>query len=299
MLECADKSLLGPQTVVCFPEYVATWLVFLNQPDFVFKAASFASATRRVLCCQLFKTLSKVLTSNAKNRFSDAFFRANFQDIAFVYQHTFAKLAREFKVTIVGGSVVLPQPRIECGFLICDRNGPLKNICCVWNAAGKLEFILSKMSPTTPELDFTEGGDLSDIKSIDTVAGRLGIVICGDGWEQKTYRHLDLQNVDAFVILAFVPSDVVWNGPWKGYSGKQEEPDVDSHDINRISEYQAWKKYCLNRVACYQKPGVVFYNRTQLWNFGSHGHPMLIDKNGQLTEYKTHLDGSAIVVVEI
>lgn len=262
-------------------------------------ASSFAGATRRAIAYRPFRILSKTFASKAKSRVSDALFRSSFQDLAFVYQNTFARLAREFNVTIVGGSVVLPSPRIENGILLCDANAPLKNISGVWNSSGKLQDILTKMSPTEPELAFTQGGNLSDIKAIDTVAGRLGLIICGDGWEQKTYEKLVAQNVDAFVVMAFVPSDVSWNGAWKGYSGKQAEPDVQTGDIGQISEYEAWKKYCLNRATCYKKPSVVFYNRTQLWDFGSHGKPMSIDKLGNVTEHQVNANGAAIICIEL
>lgn len=294
LINLRDNGHFRVGTVVCFPEYIGTWLVFLNESRFVFSAKSLSSAIRRVAIRNIFPLLSIQFREKFKNCFSDSFFRLKSSTILNVYQNTFSELAKEFGITIVAGSVVLPAPSLQHRKLSIDKSGPLLNVSCSWNSAGEIINVTIKVSPTAAELKFTKGGQLTDLKATETSAGRLGIIICGDGWDQQTYEHYHQQQVDAFIVLAYVPSDVEWHGPWKGYSGKQVAPDVTLSDIGKISEYEAWKKYCVSRAKRYDKPTIVFFNRSQLWNFGSHGHPFVLDK-GEIIECPTELNGAAII----
>lgn len=285
--------------IVCFPEYIGMWLILVDQPKFVFRAKSFKSALRRYIAVNFLKL---VVTSIKNLTFQSIFsiiFRSKSKKVLSVYTNVMSKLAIEFNITLVGGSTILPELKIKGGIAQFQNSHPLFNVSLVWNAQGDIIHSTTKVYPTEPEKKYLKGGKLSELTPCQTPIGNLGIIICADGWHQNIYSQLAKQHVDLFVTLAYVPSDVDWLGPWKGYSGTPCEPDINTNDIKTLSERDAWKTYCASRCLPYSTAkGVVFFMQTHLWDYGSHGAPLVI-QNGKVTELPTDTSGYSVAAIEL
>jgi len=276
LLAAQREKYLNDKTIVVFPEYIGTWLVLAGESEKIFQAVTLEAAQRAMVFRHPLKFLSYLLRSTEKGRAEAAFFRMKAYQMAEIYENTFSQLARDYSVTIIAGSIVLPAPQISSRHLILN-NGPLYNVSIVYQSDGiPLQPLISKAFPTARELPFTMPASPSGLPSFDTPAGLLGVLICADSWFPQAYVALKEQGID----LVAVPSyDVFgmqkWNQPWRGYDGWQAPNDVDLNDIEKITEAQAWNKYSLaGRIrssgATY---GMNVFLRGKLWDQDLGGWP--------------------------
>jgi hypothetical protein len=102
------RGLIGSNTVILFPEFVGTWLVFLKECRSVvclFPSIGIAAA---------FAILSNLprffLSFRSSSSLKEALFRMKADQIAEAYSSVFSRLAKKYSATIVAGSVLLPDP---------------------------------------------------------------------------------------------------------------------------------------------------------------------------------------------
>jgi hypothetical protein len=104
---------LHTASIVVFPEYIGTWLVAAGEDDSIFMADSLETAVKRMIRTNLLKFAKTLLRAQSKNKIVDAIFRMKADEMARIYQETFSRLAQKYQVTIVAGSIVLPEPEIR------------------------------------------------------------------------------------------------------------------------------------------------------------------------------------------
>jgi hypothetical protein len=197
------------------------------------------------------------------------------------YQALFGGLAKEFHVTLVAGSIVLPEPSIRDGQLK-PGSGALFNSSVVFGRDGvPLGQPQRQMHPIFDQRDVLEGEDQHAINVVDTPAGRLGILIGSDSWYPDNYRKLDAQGAQLVAVPAFVVGHNVWDQPWGGYKGSSTPSSV-SLKPGEVSEGQAWHRLTLTAQppANNALAGMSVFLRGQFWDKLSSGQSFL-SSNGQ------------------
>ncbi len=108
MIAARRANWLNDKTVVLFPEYIGTWLILANEKENLFHAPSLAAAERIMFLNHPLKIGVQVLKSREKDRAAAAFFRMKAGQMAEIYLDVFARLALEYQVTIVAGTIAIP-----------------------------------------------------------------------------------------------------------------------------------------------------------------------------------------------
>ena len=221
-----SEGLLGPRTVVVFPEHIGTWLVAAGEKPEVYQARHLAEAMQWMAVSNPVKLARGWLIAKGRDRFTDALFRMKAVDMAHDYQTLFGGLARQFGVTLVAGSIVLPNPKVEDGVLVTG-NGSLYNASLVFGSDGRpLGQPQRKVFPIDDEKPFIRAGHSDNLQVLDTPAGRLGVLICADSWYPINYAVLASEKVELLAVPAFLTGNGQWQQPWRGYNGARTPSDV-------------------------------------------------------------------------
>lgn len=279
--QARDQHLLNEKTIVVLPEHIGTWLLVSGEKDEVYQAASLHEAMNWLAVSNPIAFLRALIASKGDNRVDDAHLRMKAKDMARQYQALFGGLAKEFDITLVAGTIVLPTPRVNDGALQTGR-GSLYNTSVVFGRDGlPIGQPQRQLSPRVDELGFIQPTANSAIHVIDTPAGRLGILIGSDSWYPDNYRKLNEQGAQLVAVPAFITGSSTWNKPWRGYLGPIP-PSAISLKPGELSEAQAW----LRLTQTSQPPvsqataGVSVFLRGQFWDQGSVGQSFL-STNGQ------------------
>ena len=290
-----ERGLIGPRTVVVFPEFLGTWLVMAGEKRAAMEAKTTKKAMTLVVLSNLPAFLSAYAKTEARDRVTAAIFRMKAQEMARIYQDVFSRLAKEYGVTIVAGSIVLPSPRVEQGKLVIGE-GPLYNACVVYGPEGRAqEPVVRKAFPTEEELPFIAPGLVKELPVFETPAGRLGVLICADSWFPEAYARLRQLKVEVIAVPSFGSTDP--DLKWEGYSGYPNPADVYGPDVKHITVEEAWRKYALpaRMASSGAKAGVNVFLRGKLWDLTVEGTALAV-RDGDTESYPKR-DGGGIIVV--
>ena len=279
--QAQDQGLLNDKTIVVLPEHVGTWLMISGEKDELYQAPTLTEAMNWLAASNPLLFARAWLTAKGSNRLNDAHLRMKSKSMAKDYQALFGGLAKEFHVTLVAGSIVLPEPSIRDGQLK-PGSGALFNSSVVFGRDGvPLGQPQRQMHPIFDQRDVLEGEDQHAINVVDTPAGRLGILIGSDSWYPDNYRKLDAQGAQLVAVPAFVVGHNVWDQPWGGYKGSSTPSSV-SLKPGEVSEGQAWHRLTLTAQppANNALAGMSVFLRGQFWDKLSSGQSFL-SSNGQ------------------
>ncbi|MGY4534780.1 putative amidohydrolase [Pseudomonas sp. TE3786] len=271
-----DAGLLNGKTVAVLPEHIGTWLVVSGEKAEVYQAQTIDSAMAWLAASNPLKLGRALLSAKGEDRLQDALLRMKGEAMARDYQAVFGGLAKDFGITLVAGSIVLPEPRVENGQLVVG-DGPLYNVSLVFGSDGApLGQPQRKVYPIRDEQTFTAAAPASDLQVIDTPAGRLGVLICADSWYPAGYTELSKQGVQLLAVPAFLTGNGNWSKPWGGYNGAPTPSDV-ALQPGEVSEGQAWQRLAMaSRLqSSGAQAGLTVFMRGQLWNLGSDGQSLL------------------------
>lgn len=277
LAKARDEGLINPRTVVVFPEHIGTWLVAAGEKPEVYQTEHLTEAMEWMAASNPLKLARGWLGAKGEDRMADALFRMKAVDMAHDYQTLFGGLAKEFGVTIVAGSIVLPNPRIVEG-QIRTGNGRLYNVSQVFGSDGlPLGKPQRKLFPIDDEKGFTRGGDPEDLKVLRTPAGRLGVLVCADSWFPASYEALATNKPDIVAVPAFLTGNGNWSKPWKGYNGAPTPSDVTLKP-GELTEGQAWERLALaGRLGeSGAHAGITVFMRGHLWDLGSDGRSLVV-----------------------
>jgi len=279
--QAQDQGLLNEKTVVVLPEHVGTWLMISGEKDELYQAPTLAEAMNWLAASNPLLFARAWLSAKGENRLDDAHLRMKSKAMAKDYQALFGGLAKEFHVTLVAGSIVLPEPSVRDGQLK-PGSGALFNSSVVFGRDGvPLGQPQRQMHPIFEQRDVIESEDEHAITVVDTPAGRLGVLIGSDSWYPDNYRQLDELGAQLVAVPAFVVGHGAWNQPWGGYKGSNT-PGSISLKPGEISEGQAWHRLTLTAQPPSSRAlaGMSVFLRGQFWDKPSSGQSFL-SSNGQ------------------
>lgn len=286
------QGWLRPDTIVIFPENIGTWLLVVDEHTSIFQAETTEQASKCMVRHNLPRFLATLLQAKGQNRSVDALFRMKAHLMTHIYQETFAHLASHYGMTIVAGSLFLPEPTIVDGRLQPGA-GWLQNIACVFDGDGRIHpHITRKNTPVFAETGFLKAGTPADLPVYDTPSGRLGVLICADSWYPAAYETLAAQDVD---IIAIPNNQEHWGEPWPGYRTAARPSDYDPQDVGAITEREAWLKYALpgrigmtNAVA-----GMHVFFHGRMWDQIGDGQTIIVHDG--VTYAAPHVEKAALV----
>ncbi|QJI29736.1 carbon-nitrogen hydrolase family protein [Pseudomonas sp. ADAK18] len=271
-----DQGLLNDKTIVVLPEHVGTWLMVSGEKNELYQATSLKEAMNWLSASNPLLFLRALISAQGDNRIDDAYLRMKAPAMARDYQILFGGLAKEFGITLVAGSIALPNPSVSQGQLQVGH-GPLYNTSLVFGHDGlPLGQPQRQLYPIFDERGFIEPGDENAINVIDTPAGRLGILIGSDSWYPDNYRKLNEQGAQLVAVPAFVIGRDTWDKPWRGFKSVSTPPEI-SLKPEELSEGEAWHRLTLisQQPISQATTGMSVFLRGQFFDQGSSGQSFL------------------------
>ncbi|MCU1748788.1 nitrilase-related carbon-nitrogen hydrolase [Pseudomonas sp. 6D_7.1_Bac1] len=279
--QARERGLLNEKTIVVLPEHIGTWLMVSGEKDELYQADTLDDAMNWLAVSNPLSFFRALISAKGDNRLDDAHLRMKAKSMAKQYQTLFGGLAKEFGVTLVAGSIVLPEPSVSDGTLNIGR-GALYNSSLVFGRDGlPIGQPQRQLSPAFDEQGLTQPSADQVINVIDTPAGRLGVLIGNDSWYPDNYRKLNDQGAQLIAVPAFVKGRGAWDKPWRGYKGPLTPSEIRLKP-GELSEGQAWHRLTLTsqRPISQANAGVSVFLRGQFWDQGSAGQSFL-SSNGQ------------------
>ncbi len=279
LLSAKQKSVLNSKSIVVFPEYYSSWLVAINEKESVYFDRSSEKALQTVVLSNFFSFFYNFLNApKVTDKIKYSLFATKSEAMAAVYVNTFSKLAKEYNVTIVAGSILLKNPKIVDNQIVI-QSGPLYNISAVFGPNGQLNpNLIKKVYPIIDELPFVCKSNVNDIPVFNTPAGKLGVLICADSWNTACYNVLKSKGVQILAVPSYSALDNAWALPWNGYSGTETPKDAKK-DLQIITEGEAWHRYAMAGRAKKEGnilKGINVFLRGKIWDLGSDGATIML-----------------------
>jgi predicted amidohydrolase len=297
--EARDRGLLHERTVVVLPEYIGTWLVAVDEGASVYSEDTLGGAMTGLATAHLPGFLWSSWTADVDDRDAFAAFTQKATAMATAYDDTMRRLADDFDVTLVGGSIILPDARLRNGVLEVVPGAPLENVAVIYDRDGAAIGLSKKVFPTADEHGFLSAAATSDIAVVDTPAGRLGVLVCADAWFPDSYARLVEAGAELLAVPTFHAHNDIWEKPWGGYSGQQTPADVDAADVGRLTEREAWEKYAIpaRARAAGLRGAITTPLRGILWDLGDDGEALLVDGDGHVR--MSRADGPGLFLLQL
>lgn len=277
-----DQGLINDKTIVVLPEHIGTWLMVSGEKNELYQATNLKDAMNWLSASNPLLFLRALISAKGDDRIDDAYLRMKAPAMARDYQVLFGGLAKEFGVTLVAGSIALPNPSVSQGQLQIGH-GALYNTSVVFDrdglAVGQPQ---RQLYPIFDERGFIEPGDENTVSVVDTPAGRLGILIGSDSWYPDNYRKLNEQGAQLVAVPAFVIGRETWDKPWRGFKSVSTPPEI-SLKPEELSEGEAWHRLTLisQQPISQATAGMSVFLRGQFFDVGSAGQSFL-SSNGQV-----------------
>lgn len=280
--EAQALGLINGKTVVILPEHIGSWLWIKGEKDEVYQARGRDEALEWLSLSNPLRFAKAWLSAKDGHRSRNARLRMKAVEMARDYQQLFGGLARQFNVTLVAGSIILPSPHIEDGVLQ-PGNGSLFNISVVFGGDGRpLGAPQHQVFPDRDNRRLVEPGDAEDLDVISTPAGRLGVLLGTDSWYPDNYRRLQAKGVELLAIPAFVAGPDQWQAPWRGYP--RHPPASGAPRPGEISEQHAWQRLTQAGLASLGDiPSLSVFMHGRFWDVVGEGQSFSVQP-GQIDE---------------
>ncbi len=294
---CNEKGWLNEKTTVIFPEYIGSWLVLEGEKNSAYKAATVDKALRGFVLSNFFSYIHAwfMAPDEAQDKVKHSVFSTKGQRMATLYTRSFSRLAKKYKVTIIGGSILLPNPEVYRNEIITHK-GSLENVTAVFNPDGSMQPKLSRKAfPIADELPFVKKCPPSEIPVYSLPLGKTAVMICADSWYPESYKTVDQDGLELIAVPSYTTVDHSMKSDWVGYSGFNEPDDVDTIDIGKITLRDAWLKYTMpSRISTTRaRYGMTVSLRGKLWDLGTDGE--LIVYNRGKVFCPSPMEGASIV----
>ncbi len=273
---------LSPNSAVVFPEYYGFFLIVADEWGWIYGVESSQTALLGVVLRHSLETARYWSESKEQDAIQAAVLRAQAKKVAGIYERVFSKIAREFGVNLVGGSLVLPGAEVRDGKIQVDPSAGLQNVTFLIRPDGQVDSkVVRKVVLVSGEEKFLSPSRWESIPIFEIGSGkakrRLGVLICADSWFPQGYAQFKASQVDWIAAPAFMSQSGLAGQPWGGYVGAPTPADVDPADPKRLTEAQAWSKYTIpGRLAQSGADlGVVPFLRGKFWDIGSDGQSLV------------------------
>jgi predicted amidohydrolase len=215
MAAVAREADLSLPTLVSFPELIGMYLAFVpHYWDDLAGETNLETAATRIVMKNIAFVPEEARTSPEAAARHLLFLRDAVETEA-AYVATFSSLAREFDVYLAAGSIALPPVEHE----------PSKGGCHIADAAHiyNTAYLFSPRGVClnrVPKVNLVPGFEErvfdpappSALVPADTAIGRIGTLVCFDGFHETLVEHYDAQGVQIMLKPSYNMHS--WNTPW-------------------------------------------------------------------------------------
>lgn len=272
-----EQGLISRKTVVILPEHIGTWLWALGEKSEMYQVTHLDQARQWLELSNPLRYGLAMLGATGDDRRADAHLRMKAAQMASDYQQLFGGLAREFDITLVAGSIVLPEPYVDGGTLRVG-SGALYNSSLVFaNDGSILGQPVRQKHPDNGVRRFIHAG-AHPLQVLETPAGRLGVLVGSDSWYPDNYRQLEQHAVQVIANPAFIGVKHGWRAPWRG---NRHQPLATQLPLKpgEVSEGEAWQRLILANKDREQASMSVFL-QGRFWEVSADGEGFA-SRNGQ------------------
>ncbi|GAA5336437.1 MULTISPECIES: carbon-nitrogen hydrolase family protein [Thermus] len=135
-----------------------------------------------------------------------------------VFHRVMAEAAKAYGTYLLAGSLLCPPFEEELARGRFSRSPFFQNLALFYNPEGRLLAQVPKMELTPPERWLRRGGFGPHL--VETQAGRVGILICLDGFFERHLARLDA--LGAEVLLQPSANPAPWERPWPWDPSRRE-----------------------------------------------------------------------------
>lgn len=201
-------NLIDRKTLIILPEHVGTGLYLLKENKSVY-TSSYSNALTELksshkLAIEEFQKQCNSTNCSAASLEWETIIREKKDDVAKIYNETFSELAKEYSVSIIAGSVILPEPKIVKGELVAgDKESKLYNVSITYLPNGKaIDQIIKKINLSNWEKEFLTPGELKQDLIIAVPGWKVGVLIGIDSFYSSVYSQIAKSKVDGLVSPA-------------------------------------------------------------------------------------------------
>lgn len=197
LIQGKKSGIFDRKTIVIFPEHLGSGLIFLNEKSKFLNSDS----------------LSDALKTKGDNFTLNDLLLSKANIMADVYVRTFSSLAKDYNVPILGGTIVLPNPKIVKGNLVLDPTGPLYNVAIPFSADGKLmEPIVKKSILSEEEQKVYAAGDTNQDRIWIVPGWKVAVFIGQEVFDSSIYTRLTGKAIDGLISPSAVFPNMKWSG---------------------------------------------------------------------------------------
>ncbi|MGV3664896.1 MAG: hydrolase, carbon-nitrogen family protein [Leptospira bouyouniensis] len=197
LIQGKKSGIFDRKTIVIFPEHLGSGLIFLNEKSKFLNSDS----------------LSDALKTKGDNFTLNDLLLSKANIMADVYVRTFSSLAKDYNVHILGGTIVLPNPKIVKGNLVLDPTGPLYNVAIPFSADGKLmEPIVKKSILSEEEQKVYAAGDTNQDRIWIVPGWKVAVFIGQEVFDSSIYTRLTGKAIDGLISPSAVFPNMKWSG---------------------------------------------------------------------------------------
>jgi predicted amidohydrolase len=268
--QARDRGLLNDKTIVVLPEHIGTWLFAVDEKTQFYQATTIEEAMNWLSFSNPLLFLDAALHARGERWLDDVHLRMKSRSMAQDYQSVFGGLAKEFGVTLVAGSIILPNPQVQDGKLQVGT-GALYNSSLVFGHDGlPMGQPQRQLFPNVYQRGYIRADKDAQLNVIDTPAGRLATLIGSDSWYPDNYTRLNERGAELIAVPAFVAGNGGWSEPWR----EQKHETLAAHlnlGQQPLTEGEVWRRLTLSPLSN-AKAGISVFMRGQFWDQGSAGH---------------------------
>ena len=206
--------------LVVFPEHIGTFLSIAGYADLLRAGDDVEALLRRLVLRRPLRLASTMLACRTLSP-AAAVLLGESAKMHRIYRGAFRDTARRLAATVVAGSIVLPENAagIDAEELR-PRNNRLFNLSYTFAPDGRCVNVTKKVHlvPTQEDTLPLTAGEAADLAPIESPCGRLGVMICYDGFaephtdREPGFRALGPRLAAAGVEVIAQPSANSW--PW-------------------------------------------------------------------------------------
>lgn len=180
-----------------------------------------------------------------------------------VFREVMAEAARAYRTYLLGGSLLSPPYEEELARGRFARIPLFQNLALFFNEEGRLLAQVPKMELTPPERWLKRGTFGPHL--VVTQAGRVGVLICLDGFFESHLARLDA--LGAEILLQPSANPAPWDRPWP-WDPKRQEGEVWLASARERLSGRENLRFLLNPMLNGRILGLTFQGRSGIYGPG-------------------------------
>jgi hypothetical protein len=244
IIRAKQKGFIKEKTLVFFPEHIGTFLFLMNEKKQIYTLKKWSEIEKYL------KTTAMINNSDLNFENPNELIKTKMIEksdlILETYTNTFSSLAKKYEITLLSGSILLPNPQVKDNQLTISQ-GNFSHISLMYDKKGNIFSHYEKNNLFDSEKIFSSNGNLPPGSySMPGFTNKVVVMYSRDSLENKYYTK-QVYNTDLWLIMSYkLSNDII---PWEnvGISG---DPRYEAKPMFQDSE-----KLLSNKVL-YSKYGV-------------------------------------------